>query len=180
MRNLIHKYDNVVRWEALKLKGLAETTGALDFDDLISCGQFAIIEALEAYKDHGVTEKTYVKNRVRMRMIDTIRSLSPYSRSEAKNENFSWYKKIPIDTFPFSFDDGSDIIENIETQQRRAWFQSKRKHLTVRQQDALVLYLEGCTFRKMGDALGVSEARAHQIIQEIITKMKGLYCVQVQ
>lgn len=78
------RYENVVRGLARRLAPVARMGQALDMEDLCAEGRIAVLEALRTYEGFGIEEKTWVRTRVRQRMIDAIRRLDVRSREEVK------------------------------------------------------------------------------------------------
>lgn len=80
----LSKYEGLVRAMARRLRPLASAGRALDEEDLHAEGRVAVLEALSSYKGYGIQEQTWVRTRVRQRMIDAIRRLDPRSRDEMR------------------------------------------------------------------------------------------------
>lgn len=77
------KYDDAIRATAYRLRAPATQTGVLDPEDLVSVGKMAVLEALERYEDAApVSESTFVKTRIRQRMVDEIRRVHPLTRDD--------------------------------------------------------------------------------------------------
>ncbi|MEM6960540.1 MAG: sigma-70 family RNA polymerase sigma factor [Myxococcota bacterium] len=83
-RTALGKYEGIVRTMARRLRPVAAMGQALDEDDLCAEGRVAVLEALTTYKGFGIEEQTWVRTRVRQRMIDSIRRLDLRSRDEMR------------------------------------------------------------------------------------------------
>src|SRR5688572_18013773 len=78
------KYEGSVRMLARRLAPIASLGQALDEEDLCAEGRIAVLEALATYEGFGIEERTWVRTRVRQRMIDAIRRLDVRSRDEMR------------------------------------------------------------------------------------------------
>jgi RNA polymerase sigma factor for flagellar operon FliA len=78
------RYEAIVRGIARRLVPVARMGQALDHEDLCAEGRIAVLEALRTYEGFGIEEKTWVRTRIRQRMIDAIRRLDVRSRDEVK------------------------------------------------------------------------------------------------
>ena len=83
-KEALTKYERTVRAMARRLRPLAAMGQALDEDDLVAEGRIAVLEALASYGGYGIEEHTWVRTRVRQRMIDAIRRLDVRSRDEMR------------------------------------------------------------------------------------------------
>jgi len=83
-RKALAKYESLVRGMARRLRPLALAGRGLDVEDLEAEGRIAVLEALSTYAGFGVAEKSWVRMRVRQRMIDAIRRLDPRTRGEMR------------------------------------------------------------------------------------------------
>ncbi|MBX3274449.1 MAG: sigma-70 family RNA polymerase sigma factor [Sandaracinaceae bacterium] len=78
------KYEPLVRGLARRLEPLARAGRGLDHEDLVAEGRIAVLDALATFEGYGVPESTWVRVRVRQRMIDAIRRLDPRTRGEMR------------------------------------------------------------------------------------------------
>ena len=78
------RYEGLVRAMARRLRPLASAGRALDEEDLHAEGRVAVLEALASYQGYGIQEQTWVRTRIRQRLIDAIRKLDPRSRDEMR------------------------------------------------------------------------------------------------
>ena len=83
-REALERYEMIVRMTARRLKPVAALGQALDEDDLCAEGRVAVLEALSTYQGFGIEEHTWVRTRIRQRMIDSIRRLDLRSRDEMR------------------------------------------------------------------------------------------------
>jgi RNA polymerase sigma factor for flagellar operon FliA len=83
-QEVLSRYENVVTAMARRLAPVARIGQALDVEDLCAEGRIAVLEALRTYEGFGIEEKTWVRTRVRQRMIDAIRRLDVRTRDEVK------------------------------------------------------------------------------------------------
>lgn len=80
----IAKYEPLVRGMARRLRPLANAGRGLDVEDLEAEGRVAVLDALRTFEEYGVSEVSWVRVRVRQRMIDAIRRLDPRTRGEMR------------------------------------------------------------------------------------------------
>src|SRR5689334_6427254 len=78
------RYEPSVRMLARRLVPIASLGQALDEEDLCAEGRIAVLEALATYEGFGIEERTWVRTRIRQRMIDAIRRLDVRSRDEMR------------------------------------------------------------------------------------------------
>jgi len=83
-RAALEKYEGMVRMMARRLRPLAALGQALDEDDLRAEGRLAVLEALSTYQGYGIEPKTWVRTRIRQRMIDAVRRMDLRSRDEMR------------------------------------------------------------------------------------------------
>lgn len=83
-RVALGKYEVLLRNEARRLRSLALRTNTLDEEDLCAEGRIAVLEALKRFQGWGVNEVTWVRMRVRQRMLDAIRRSSLWSRLDSR------------------------------------------------------------------------------------------------
>src|SRR5687767_7173290 len=81
------RYEVVVRAVARRLAPAARFGHALDEEDLCAEGRVAVLEALRTYAGFGIEERTWVRTRIRQRMIDAIRRLDVRTRDEVRKGN---------------------------------------------------------------------------------------------
>src|SRR5678815_1742522 len=83
-REALARYEGIVRMMARRLRPLARAGQALDHEDLCAEGRIAVLEALRSYQGFGIEERTWVRTRVRQRMIDAVRRVDVRSRDEVR------------------------------------------------------------------------------------------------
>ncbi|MFM2418238.1 MAG: hypothetical protein RL385_2961, partial [Pseudomonadota bacterium] len=83
-REALSRYESVVRALARRLLPVARFGHALDEEDLCAEGRVAVLEALRTYAGFGIEERTWVRTRIRQRMIDAIRRLDVRTRDEVR------------------------------------------------------------------------------------------------
>jgi RNA polymerase sigma factor for flagellar operon FliA len=190
-RAALSRYEETVRALAHRFCRQAAVGGALDFEDLLAEGRVAVLEALATYRGYGITEHTWVRTRIRQRIIDAIRRLDLRTRDETRA---AMRHAAGVETDPeraelarlvaarrvVSADaptaDGEPLTARLEdTQTPRADEQIdlRRRGLRLakaiealppRQRDALELgLLEGLPLREIGDRLGITESRVCQL-----------------
>ncbi|MDH5671885.1 MAG: sigma-70 family RNA polymerase sigma factor [Myxococcales bacterium] len=83
-REVLRRYEPDVEKLAQRLRPAVARARALDLDDLRAEGRIAVLEAISSYGGYGVPERTWVRTRVRQRMIDTIRRFDIRTRDEIR------------------------------------------------------------------------------------------------
>jgi RNA polymerase sigma factor FliA len=190
-REALARYEGVVRAMARRLRPVATLGQALDEDDLCAEGRVAVLEALGTYQGFGIEEHTWVRTRVRQRMIDAIRRLDLRSRDEmrlavrhASGETADTVDEergrivtarrlvsldsAPSDTEPMlnrlkdSRQPAADVVTFHARQHAR--LMEAIADLPERQRRAIELGLfEGLALREIGDLMGISESRVCQL-----------------
>lgn len=190
-REALARYEGMVRTMSRRLRPLAAMSQALDEDDLCAEGRLAVLEALSTYEGFGIEERTWVRTRIRQRMIDAIRRLDLRSRDEmrlaarhaageltegAENERgrvvaarrLVSFDSAPADSEPLSARLKDSMMPGVDDAVGR---NVQRKKLLVaiealpaRQRTAIELGLfEGLALREIGDRMGISESRVCQL-----------------
>lgn len=80
----VRAYRPMIRAEARRLARVASRTGYLDEDDLVAEASIAVLEAIASHEPWGVEERTWVRTRIRQRLVDALRRASPLSRDELR------------------------------------------------------------------------------------------------
>lgn len=186
----LSKYEGLVRAMARRLRPLASAGRALDEEDLHAEGRVAVLEALSSYKGYGIQEQTWVRTRVRQRMIDAIRRLDPRSRDEmrlvvrhaaGKTEGdeerrgraVAARRLVSMDACasheePLAArlrDDRTTLAdEATEANRKKARLMDAMMILPERQRMALELGLfKGMPLKEIGTRMGISESRVCQL-----------------
>ncbi|MFW5920997.1 MAG: sigma-70 family RNA polymerase sigma factor [Polyangiales bacterium] len=199
-REALTRYEGLVRTMAKRLRPAASYGQALDEDDLCAEGRVAVLEALSSYEGFGIEEKTWVRTRIRQRMIDAVRKLDLRSRDEmrlvvrqsageAEGEEqergrvVAARRLVSVDA---SRPDGEPMInrmrnslvpgvdEMVDDAEQRHRLREALKILPERQRQALELSLDrGMALREIGDLMGISESRVCQLQKRAIEHLKN-------
>jgi RNA polymerase sigma factor for flagellar operon FliA len=171
---------------------------ALDEEDLCAEGRVAVLEALRTYAGFGIEERTWVRTRVRQRMIDAIRRLDVRTRDEvrqsalrAKDTEESEARDaahdrcvrrlVSLDSLYgdsepacSAANDGllnADDLAEQNAQQSR--LMGAIAALPPRQREAIELGLfEGLQLREIGDRMGISESRVCQLQKRAVQHLQ--------
>jgi RNA polymerase sigma factor for flagellar operon FliA len=190
-RAALARYEVTVRALARRFRRQAAVGRALDLDDLLAEGRVAVLEALSTYRGYGIAEQTWVRTRIRQRIIDAIRRLDLRSRDETRAamrhaageetdpervERARLVVARRVVSADAPMPDGEPLSARLEdTQSPRADEQIdlRRRGLRLaiaidalppRQRAALELgLLEGLPLREIGDRLGITESRVCQL-----------------
>jgi RNA polymerase sigma factor (sigma-70 family) len=190
-RKALEQYERTVRAMARRLRPLAAMGQALDEEDLCAEGRIAVLEALGSYRGYGIEEHTWVRTRVRQRMIDAIRRLDVRSRDEMRlaarhaagelaNDDevergraINARRLISLDSLT---DDtgvaGSRLRDSVappadevaSSRDRGRRLATALADLPPRQRQAIELGIfSGLALREIGDKMGISPARVCQL-----------------
>lgn len=190
-REALSKYEGIVRMMSRRLRPVAQIGQALDEEDLCAEGRVAVLEALSTYQGFGIEEHTWVRTRVRQRMIDAIRRLDLRSRDEMRLavkhaagevEGMDEQRKarvvaarrlVSMDSAPY---DSEPLVTRLRdstapTVEQLAHARSQKERLLEalealppRQRQAIQLGLfEGLSLREIGGLMGISESRVCQL-----------------
>jgi RNA polymerase sigma factor for flagellar operon FliA len=196
----LERFEPVVRQTARRLAPVARIGQALDEDDLCAEGRIAVLEALSTYEGFGIEERTWVRTRVRQRMIDTIRRLDVRSRDEvrlavrhaggqAENDEehergraLSARRLVSFDSAPPEheplaarlFDSqvppADEVAEKVAQHVR---LMDAISVLPPRQRTAIELGLfEGLPLREIGCRMGISESRVCQLQKRAVQQLQ--------
>lgn len=195
----LDRYEAVVRAVARRLAPAARFGHALDEEDLRAEGRVAVLEALRTYAGFGIEERTWVRTRIRQRMIDAIRKLDVRTRDEVRKGNErerarleSGLHSLPpepavrrlvsLDTLygdaepgSASFGDNSAVTadEQVEQNAQSSRLLSAIQVLPPRQRTAIELGLfEGLALREIGDRMGISESRVCQLQKRAVQHLQ--------
>jgi RNA polymerase sigma factor for flagellar operon FliA len=186
-REALSRYESVVRALARRLLPVARFGHALDEEDLCAEGRVAVLEALRTYAGFGIEERTWVRTRVRQRMIDAIRKLDvrtrdevrtavEYDRAVARGDEVTQEscvrRLVSLDASFGDFEGGAPLAdvsspladELAEQSAQQERLRGALNDLPPRQREAIELGLfEGLPLREIGDRMGISESRVCQL-----------------
>ncbi|HJK98055.1 MAG TPA: sigma-70 family RNA polymerase sigma factor [Polyangiaceae bacterium LLY-WYZ-14_1] len=199
-REALAKYEGIVRMTARRLKPVAALGQALDEEDLCAEGRVAVLEALATYQGFGIEEQTWVRTRVRQRMIDAIRRLDLRSRDEVRlavkhaagetsdqkeaerGRAIAARRLVSLDAaHPDSEpmlnrmgDQHTPAADNVaHTRAQRRRLLGALQILPPRQREAIELGLfEGLALREIGDRMGISESRVCQLQKRAVQHLQ--------
>lgn len=198
-REALKRYEGLVRMMARKLKPAAAVGQALDEEDLCAEGRIAVLEALSSYGGYGIKEQTWVRTRIRQRMIDAVRRLDLRSREEvrlavkyaagdveAPQEQrariVSARRLVSMDAATTEQEPMINRIcdsmaplplQHVERGAQVARLREGLEHLSERQRQALEMSLfEGKPLREIGAAMGISESRVCQLQKRAVQHLK--------
>ena len=195
----LDRYDRLVRALARRLLPLARVGRALDEEDLHAEGRVAVLEAVATYRSYGIQESTWVRTRIRQRMIDAIRRLDPRTREEMRlvvrhargqtegdeaERGRALHARQVVSVHATA--EGSDALldtlrdealpadEVIGARRRHERLQVALEGLPKRQRTALTLGLyEGLQLREIGERMGISESRVCQLQKKAVSRLNG-------
>jgi RNA polymerase sigma factor for flagellar operon FliA len=196
----LDKYEGIVRMTARKLRHAMAVGLAMDFDDLCAEGRVAVLEALESYAGFGVDERSWVRMRVRQRMIDAIRRLDLRSRDEFRlaarhsagevltdDENersraVHARRAVSMDAVygdaePLSMRLRDSMIPSAEhcaeASTQHDLLVGALKKIPARQREAIELSVfEGMALREIGRRMGITESRVCQLQKRAVEHLK--------
>jgi RNA polymerase sigma factor for flagellar operon FliA len=192
------KYEGSVRMLARRLTPIASLGQALDEEDLCAEGRIAVLEALATYEGFGIEERTWVRTRIRQRMIDAIRRLDVRSRDEmrmairppadAGDEGEERARELRSRRL-VSFDSAPPEVEPLSAKLCDTYVppadevaEQNAQHVRLvtaisllppRQRVAIELALfEGLPLREIGDRMGISESRVCQLQKRAVQHLQ--------
>lgn len=199
-REALDRYEMIVRMSARRLKPVASLGQALDEEDLCAEGRVAVLEALSTYQGFGIEEHTWVRTRVRQRMIDAIRRLDLRSRDEMRlavrhaagqledtndqerGRAIAARRLVSFDSAPADSEPLHNRLRDSRTPQADDVAQSHRRQeqlmnalkvLPPRQRTAIELGLfDGLALREIGDRMGISESRVCQLQKRAVQHLQ--------
>lgn len=199
-RSALKRYEGLVRLMARRLKPAASVGQALDEDDLCAEGRVAVLEALSSYEGYGIKEQTWVRTRIRQRMIDAVRRLDLRSRDEIRlavrhaageTEGTSDEQRgrmvaarrlVSVDYAPAEREPLvnrlSDSLAPLPMQRAERGDQMRRLmaglgELSDRQRQAIEMGLfEGKALKEIGSLMGISESRVCQLQKRAVQHLQ--------
>ncbi len=200
-RRALARYERVVRAIARRLVPAALGSRALDFEDLCAEGRVAVLEALQTYGGYGIEESTWVRTRIRQRMIDAVRRVDLRSREElrlmhrgAKGElqgeahergRLIASRRLvslesrrgegePLGT-RLSDERAPSVEEQVGRLEQRERLQWAMRQLPERQRQALEMGLfGGMQLKAIGERMGISESRVCQLQKRAVQRLQAL------
>lgn len=190
------RYESIVRGVARRLAPAARFGHALDEEDLCAEGRVAVLEALRTYAGFGIEERTWVRTRVRQRMIDAIRRLDVRTRDEVRQSAQRAREPEPSDevtrercvrrlvSLESLYGDAepacSSVSETVvyadelaEQNAQQTRLMGAIAALPPRQREAIELGLfEGLQLREIGDRMGISESRVCQLQKRAVQHLQ--------
>lgn len=178
---LILEYAHIVKYVAGRLKIYLNHN--MDFDDLVSCGIFGLIDAVEKFDmSKGVKFESYASLRIRGAIIDGLRDLDWVPRSvrrKSKNdENTELQSMVSLDDFlaqnmDFAASDDGTPENHIDKIELRNILIEAIENLSERDRLVITLhYFEELTLRELSKTLEISESRVSQIHTRALSKMQ--------
>jgi RNA polymerase sigma factor for flagellar operon FliA len=199
-REALDRYEITVRVTAKRLKPVAALGQALDEEDLCAEGRVAVLEALSTYQGFGIEEHTWVRTRIRQRMIDAIRRLDLRSRDEIRlvvrhaagqlgtereserGREVAARRLISFDSIPAEAEPLANRLRDsitpmaddvVQDRARKDRLMTAIQVLPPRQRVAIELGLfEGLALREIGDRMGISESRVCQLQKRAVQHLR--------
>ena len=199
-RVALARYEGTVRAVARRLVPVARFGQALDEDDLWAEGRIAVLEALRTYAGFGIEERTWVRTRVKQRMIDAIRRLDVRTRGEVRrigalnrqplDREVRASERPPVVRRLVSLDvavhaeaeaaqrslgdaSAAPADELFEQSDQRTRLLKALSILPPRQREAIELGLfEGLPLREIGARMGISESRVCQLQKRAVQHLQ--------
>lgn len=200
-REALARYEGMVRTMARRLRPVASLGQALDEDDLCAEGRVAVLEALSTYEGYGIEEQTWVRTRIRQRMIDAVRRMDLRSRDETRLAvkhaagEIEDRKKVerarrvaarrlvsvdhsPTDSEPMVArlcDSQAPSVEHlVHRAEQSEHLMEALAQLAPRQREALELGLfEGMQLKEIGTLMGISESRVCQLQKRAVEHLQA-------
>lgn len=199
-REALERYEGVVRMMARRLRPVAALGQALDEEDLRAEGRVAVLEALATYQGFGIAEQTWVRTRIRQRMIDSVRRMDLRTRDEMrlavrhssgetegtqdeeKGRVIAARRLVSIDAAAADFEPMVNRIPDEEQKLadevtsdigRYARLHVAITNLPDRQRQAIELGLfHGMALREIGEEMGISESRVCQLQKRAVQHLR--------
>jgi RNA polymerase sigma factor for flagellar operon FliA len=197
-RAALTRYEAVVRALARRLSPVARFGHALDEEDLRAEGRVAVLEALHTYAGFGIEERTWVRTRVRQRMIDAIRRLDVRTRDEVRQSveheraraaasaqgaiappaqavrRLVSLESLVGEAEPCAAAELAPSADEVAEQNaQHARLMNAISVLPPRQRRAIELGLfEGLALREIGDLMGISESRVCQLQKRAVQHLQ--------
>lgn len=177
-REVLAEHRETVHWVVRRMRAAGAGVG-LEWEDLEAEAQWAVLVAVQRYEPGTATLTSWVRTKVRYRLIDVIRAASihtrkqaeaalRYARGEADDDASAMAaarREVSVQ-FVALADGGPDPEQCAVETERRRWLAQAMCQLKPRVRRALEMRLAGCTQHEIGQALGVTESRACQLLKE--------------
>ena len=199
-REALERYEGIVRMMARRLRPVASLGQALDEEDLRAEGRVAVLEALSTYQGFGISEQTWVRTRIRQRMIDAIRRMDLRTRDEMRlavrhsagdtegteeeerGRIVAARRLVSIDVGVGEFE---PMVNRITDEHERlsdaiaddlgryGRLKTAITNLPERQRQAIEMGLfRGMALREIGDQMGISESRVCQLQKRAVQHLR--------
>lgn len=171
---------DIVRHAATRL--LRRLPSMVRYDDLYSAGLTALVEASRRFDvARGVDFRTYAKHRVYGAMLDELRRLDTVSRDRRRAIREGTEsadappapRLVDISAAAAVADPGPCVEDELDRRRSLERMHRAEKGLPPRLRLVLKLRVnEGWTLREVADHLGVTEARACQLVGEVVRRLR--------
>ena len=164
------RVDTVVRVFWKKCAWLV--SGYVEFDDLYHVGVIALLTCAPRWNsDHGVSFWQFASKRVAGALIDYVRA-DPHIPMQRASRDGHWLTLQPLADLEGGDDDrclNTSYQQPVDTKLLSGMLAS----LYPREVEIIYLrYYEDVTLTEIGNRLGITEGRVHQIHDEIMRKLK--------
>lgn len=170
----------IVRHAASRL--VRRLPSVVRYDDLYSAGLTALVEASRRFDvSRGVDFRTYAKHRVYGAMLDELRRLDTVSRDRRRairegNEAADAPpapRLVDISAAASVADPTPNVEDELDRRRSLQRMRDAESSLPARLRLVLKLRIhEGWTLREVADHLGVTEARACQLVGEVVRRLR--------
>ena len=164
------RVDTVVRvfWK----KSAWFVSGYVEFDDLYHVGVIALLTCAPRWNpDHGVSFWQFASKRVAGALIDYVRA-DPHIPMHRASKDGHWLHLQPLADLE---GDGEDRCLNVAWQQPFDTKLLSGMLATLYPREVEIIYMryyEDITLAEIGNRLGLTEGRVHQIHDKIMRKLK--------
>ena len=196
-RQALARYASDVQRIARCLVPAARRGRAIDRDDLVAEGNVAVLEALSDYEGWGVSEATWVRTRVRVRMIDAIRRMDICARWRSGDTHVesrdaagarpsirvrsrpAAVRVVSLEADPpadaaFDMAEAHWLGDAMERKQILDLLPEALASLTPRERDVLTLRADGLSLKEVGKRLSITESRACRLAQSATGRLRKI------
>lgn len=151
----------------------------LEFEDRLSIGYLALVEAAESYDPSRSQFSTYAITKIRHALLEANRTWRPGKRNHshrvfltslhapllsAEGESRLLEEMLP---------DDDDVFATVAEGLAQEHLQRAIERLPDRERTVIVRhFLEGITFRQIGEEIGISESRAYQLHVQALKRLR--------